>query len=109
MEDKDRIVTLIDEDNGQEVDFDLLMTFSYEGKQYVALQPLTEVEGVGEDEVILLEVVNRGTENEAYKTIENEILLDEVFKEFQELFDQDFTRCGRLCSGCIDLVRRKSL
>ena len=89
MEDKDRIVTLTDEDNGQEVDFDLLMTFSYEGKQYVALQPLTEVEGVGEDEVILLEVVNRGTENEAYKTIENEILLDEVFKEFQELFDQE--------------------
>lgn len=47
------------------------------------------MEGVGEDEVILLEVVNRGTENEAYKTIENEILLDEVFKEFQELFDQE--------------------
>ena len=48
MEEKDTIVTLIDEENGQPVDFDLLLTFSYEGKRYAALQPLDEVEGVGE-------------------------------------------------------------
>ena len=39
MEEKDTIVTLIDEENGQPVDFDLLLTFSYEGKRYAALQP----------------------------------------------------------------------
>ena len=44
MEEKDTIVTLIDEENGQPVDFDLLLTFSYEGKRYAALQPLDEVE-----------------------------------------------------------------
>ena len=69
MEEKDTIVTLIDEENGQPVDFDLLLTFSYEGKRYAALQPLDEVAG--------------------YRTIDNEILLDEVFAEFQDLFDEE--------------------
>ena len=54
MEEKDTIVTLIDEDNGRPVDFDLLLTFSYEGRRYAALQPL-----------------------------------DEVFAEFQDLFDEE--------------------
>lgn len=88
MEEKDTIITLIDDENGQEVDFDLLLTFDYEGKRYVALQPLEEVEGVEEDEVVLLEVV-KTAEGEAFKSIENEILLDEVFREFQELFDEE--------------------
>ena len=57
MEEKDTIVTLIDEDNGQPVDFDLLLTFSYEGRRYAALQPLDEVEGIAEDEIVLLEIV----------------------------------------------------
>ncbi len=88
MEEKDTIVTLIDEENGQPVDFDLLLTFSYEGKRYAALQPLDEVEGVEDDEIVLLEIVKENGE-ESYRTIDNEILLDEVFREFQELFDEE--------------------
>ena len=88
MEEKDTIVTLIDEENGQSVDFDLLLTFSYEGKRYAALQPLDEVEGVEDDEIVLLEIVKENGE-EAYRTIDNEILLDEVFAEFQDLFDEE--------------------
>lgn len=88
MEEKDTIITLIDDENGQEVAFDLLMTFDYEGKRYVALEPLEEVDGVEEGEVVLLEVV-KTPEGEAFKSIENEILLDEVFREFQELFDEE--------------------
>ena len=86
MEEQDSIITLIDE-KGKEVQFDLVMGFDYEGKRYIALLPMEEVEGVGEDEVVLLEVVKEnGTE--VYKPIENPILLDEVFNEFTELFDE---------------------
>ena len=88
MEEKDTIVTLIDEENGQPVDFDLLLTFSYEGRRYAALQPMDEVEGVEDDEIVLLEIVKENGE-ETYRTIDNEILLDEVFREFQELFDEE--------------------
>ncbi|MBQ7278679.1 MAG: DUF1292 domain-containing protein [Clostridia bacterium] len=87
MEERDTIVTLIDEENGQEVDFDLLLTFAYEGRRYAALQPIEEVEGVEDDEIVLLEIVKENGE-ETYRSIENEILLDEVFKEFQDLFDE---------------------
>ena len=88
MEEKDTIVTLIDEENGQPVDFDLLLTFSYEGKRYAALQPLDEVVGIADDEIVLLEIVKENGE-ESYRTINNEILLDEVFAEFQDLFDEE--------------------
>jgi|APHig6443717497_1056834.scaffolds.fasta_scaffold26842_3 uncharacterized protein YrzB (UPF0473 family) len=86
MEEQNTIVELIDE-NGSTVRFDLVMTFDYEGKRYAALLPVEEVEGVDEDEVVLLEIVkDKGGEN--YVSIENPILLDEVFNEFIELFDE---------------------
>lgn len=86
-EERDTVITLIDDTSGEEVDFDLLLTFDYEGKRYVALQPLDDVDGVEEDEVVLLELV-KDSEGDSFKSIDNEILLDEVFKEFQELFDE---------------------
>ena len=79
------IIQLLDE-NGNEISFDLLMTFDYEGKRYVALMPVDQVENVGEDEVVVLEVVKDAGE-ESYVTIDNPVLLDEVFNEFLELFD----------------------
>lgn len=87
MEDNS-IITLLDENNN-EVQFDLLMSFDYEGKRYVALLPMDAVEGVGDDEVVLLETVKKNG-SEIYKPIENPILLDEVFNEFTELFDEQF-------------------
>ncbi len=81
------IITLLDEKN-QEVEFDLLMTFDYEGKRYIALLPMDKVEQVGEDEVVLLEIV-RENGTEIYRPIENPVLLDEVFEEFLELFDEE--------------------
>jgi len=86
MEEQGDIVELIDE-SGNTVRFDLVMTFDYEGKRYAALLPVDEVEGVGDDEVVLLEVVKE-TDGEKFVSIENPILLDEVFKEFTELFDE---------------------
>ncbi|MCI6950909.1 MAG: DUF1292 domain-containing protein [Clostridium sp.] len=82
------IVTLLDE-NGKEVQFDLVMTFDYEGKRYAALLPMDDVDGVADDEVVLLEIVREGGD-ETYRAIENPVLLDEVFNEFIELFDETF-------------------
>ncbi len=81
----ENIVTLLDE-NGAEVRFDLLMAFDYEKRRYIALLPLDKVENVGDDEVVLLEVLKEDG-GEVYQSIENPILLDEVFDAFCELFD----------------------
>jgi len=80
------VVTLLDE-SGNEVQFDLLFAFNYEGKRYIALLPIDPLENVEEDEVVLLEVVTEKGE-ESYRTIENPILLEEVFDEFSELFEE---------------------
>ena len=85
MEENGNIIQLIDE-KGSEVSFDLVMTFDYEKKRYAALLPVDKIEGVGEDEVVLLEVVTENGEQN-YRSIENPILLDEVFDEFTDLFD----------------------
>jgi len=82
------VVSLIDE-NGLEAEFDVLMAFDYEGKRYVALLPMDSVEGIEEDEVLLLEVVRENGE-ETYRGIENPVLLDEVFEEFVDLFEEQF-------------------
>ena len=79
-------VTLLDE-NGKEVRFDHLLTFFHEGEKYIALLPLDDVENVDEDEVVLLHVVTKNGED-VYETIENEVLLDEVFDTFMELFEE---------------------
>ena len=85
---ENNIVTLLDE-NGKEVDFDLVMTFDYEGNRYAALLPMEEIENVGSDEVVLLQIVRENGE-EQYVSIDNPILLDEVFDEFLDLFDAQF-------------------
>jgi uncharacterized protein YrzB (UPF0473 family) len=86
MEEQNTLVTLIDE-QGNEVEFDLVATFDYEKKRYAALIPIDEVENVNEDEVVILEVV-KDSDGERYLPIENDILLDEVFNEFLEILDE---------------------
>ncbi len=86
MEETSTVIELVDEE-GKLVKFDLVMTFDYEGRRYAALLPVDEVENVGEDEVVLLEVV-KDKNRENFVSIDNPVLLDEVFDEFIELFDE---------------------
>ncbi len=79
-------VVLLD-DEGNEVHFDHLMTFFHEKERYIALLPMDEVKNVADDEVILLHIVSKDGED-VYEPIENEVLLQEVFDTFLELFEE---------------------
>lgn len=79
-------IQLLDE-SGKEVSFDHLLTFYHEQEKYIALLPLDEIQNVGEDEVVLLHVITKD-DNDVYETIENEVLLEEVFSTFLELFEE---------------------
>ena len=48
---------------------------------------MDNVEGVGDDEVVMLEVV-KDKNGENFVSIDNPVMLDEVFNEFIELFDE---------------------
>lgn len=80
------VVTLYDEE-GNEVDFDHLLTFNYLGKKYMAMMPLEELDGFGPDEVFLMEIVTKDGED-SYVPIESEVLLQEVFDEFLAIFEE---------------------
>ena len=85
MEENNAIITLTDE-TGREADFDLVCTFDYENRKFAAMFPIEQVEGVADDEVVILEVKKEG-DGEILAPIENEILLGEVFNEFMEIFE----------------------
>ncbi len=88
MEEAGEIVTLLD-DNGEEVRFDHLLTFVYEGETYVALLPVDAVENVGDDEVLILRTVEDAEgELDRYLPVEDETKLDNLFEVFLERFDE---------------------
>lgn len=78
--DQDDIITLIDED-GKELDFELVASFPYNGKYYVALVPAGDEEC---DEAVILEVEEQEDGSEELVTIED----DEVFEAVSALFEE---------------------
>ena len=97
MNEEIREVVLLDED-GKETRFEHILTFLYEGSRYVALCPIMEDSSMEEDEaeVVMLQIVSENGED-TYKSIESEVLLNEVF---------DTDEMGRITSM---VMRRRAL
>ena len=81
----DNLVELVDEE-GNKLRFEHLLTFEYKGEWYVALAPEQPEEAEEDeedegDEVAIYHLVG-GEEDEQLEIIEDDDLLDEVFAEF---------------------------
>ena len=84
-EEDENLVELIDEE-GNTLQFEHLMTFEYKKEWYVALAPLFLPEEASDDEdegdeVSIYHIVGE-EDNESLETIDDDELLDEVFAEF---------------------------
>lgn len=87
-EEMDNIVVLNDE-NGNEVQFEFLDVIEYNSNEYVILLPLEDAEDA--DEVVILKVEETDDEDmEAYVAVENEETLMAVFEIFKEKFKDEF-------------------
>ncbi len=89
MEEIIREVALLDED-GKETRFEHILTFLYEGNRYVALCPIQDEDCAMEEdeaEVVMLQVVSENGED-TYRSIDSEVLLNEVFDAFLELMEE---------------------
>ena len=75
------ILSLTDEE-GNEVEFELIDSVDYEGVEYLILAP----EGDEEGETVILEVQPVDEENENYIGVEDEAVLDAVFAIFKEKY-----------------------
>ena len=87
-EELDNIIVLNDEE-GNETEFEFLDLIEYEGEEYVVLLPVEEAEDAGE--VVILKLEDIESENEeSYVSVDDENVLNKVFEIFKEKFKDDF-------------------
>ncbi len=84
-EEEDNFITLNDED-GNEVDFEFLDMIEYEGNNYVVLLPVEE----DASEVVILQLESMSDEEESYISVDDEDVLTAVFEIFKEKFKDEF-------------------
>lgn len=86
----DNILVLNDED-GNEVEFEFLDLIEYEGEEYVVLLPVEDEESEEAGEVVILKLEDsESEEEESYVSVEDEEVLAKVFEIFKEKFEDEF-------------------
>ncbi|MDO5806735.1 MAG: DUF1292 domain-containing protein [Eubacteriales bacterium] len=81
MEEQEGIITLTNE-NGEEIEYQLIDSITYENAEYVVLLPVDE-----EDcEVVILAVEADDDEMENYVVVDDEEILEGVYAIFKERF-----------------------
>ena len=89
-EELDNILVLNDED-GNEVEFEFLDLIEYEGEEYVVLLPVEDEESDEPGEVVILKLEDtESDEEESYVSVEDEEILNKVFEKFKEKFEDEF-------------------
>lgn len=90
-EELDNIIVLNDED-GNEVQFEFLDLIQFEDEEYVVLLPITEEGEEEEGEVVILRVEDSDDddEEESYVSVEDEDTLNKVFEIFKDKFKDEF-------------------
>jgi len=87
-EELDNIIVLNDE-QGNEVEFEFLDLIEFEGEEYVVLLPVALEDDAGE--VVILKVEDTEAEDEeSYVSVDDEEVLSKVFEIFKEKFKEEF-------------------
>ena len=84
MDNEGTLITLEDEE-GNEVEFEFLDVVEYEGEEYIVLIENDEEA----DEVVILKINPIDEETEEYTSIEDEELLEKLFEIFKERYEGD--------------------
>lgn len=85
----DEIETIIlNDENGEEVEFEFMDLISYEGEEYVVLLPVEDCEEAGQ--VVILRLEEGGEEEESYVSVDDDDILMAVFNIFKDKFKDYF-------------------
>ena len=85
---REDIVTLENED-GNEVRFEHLMTLEHNGGIYICLVPVDPMEDVAEDELVIMRIEQTDDGQDVYVTIDDEDELNGVFEKYLEIAEAD--------------------
>ena len=89
MEDNNNLVQLLDE-NGNEINFEHLMTVEYEGSYYVVLEATEDTDDCKEGEAIILKIIrDEESGDDVYATIEDEAEFNAVFEKCMAIMEEE--------------------
>ena len=74
------------DNDGKEIEFEQVATVDYDANYYAILYPLTKIEGVGEDEVLVFLI---DEENDSLVYVEDEETALAVLEVYASLLDED--------------------
>lgn len=102
MEQDDEVIVL-QNDEGEEVEFRQIATFDYNNDWYIFLQPV-ELGDLEEDQVLVFRIDADEEGNDIFEPIEDETLLDALEQEYLKLVDEEdpCANCAEeSCEGCV--------
>jgi len=80
-------IMVLEDDLGNEVEFEYLDVIEYEGIEYLFLLPANEEDG---DDVVILKITSIDDETESFEGIEDEELLNTLFEIFKDKWKDEF-------------------
>ena len=86
-------IIILNDENGNEVQFEFLDLIEYESEEYVVLLPVMEEDDDEDDgEVVILKVddSDEDSDEESYVSVDNEETLTAVFEIFKDKFKDEF-------------------
>ena len=85
-------IIILNDENGNEVQFEFLDLIEYESEEYVVLLPVVEDGDDDDGEVVILKVDDSedGSDEESYVSVDDEDTLTAVFEIFKEKFKEEF-------------------
>lgn len=88
-DDSEEIITMYDE-NDEEIPFYQIACVEHKDEFYAILQPAVELEGINEDEVVILKMVEQeGEEEDIFMSIDDEELADKIFEAYVEAVEKE--------------------
>ena len=75
----------IKDNDGRDIEFEQLAVVDFEENYYAVLQPVTPMEGVGEDEVLIFKI---DEEKDCLVYEEDDRVMEGVYNEFMEMLEE---------------------
>ncbi|MBQ9742461.1 MAG: DUF1292 domain-containing protein [Ruminococcus sp.] len=86
-EEEEASIIVLEDDLGNEVEFEYLDVIEYEGIEYLFLIPVNEEDG---NDVVILKITSIDDETESFEGIEDEELLETLFEIFKDKWKDEF-------------------
>ena len=76
----------VKDNGGKEIEFEQVAVVDYKEKYYAILHPVTEIEGVEEDEAFVFEI---NEDEDCLEIVDDFDLAEKVFEEYYKLLDEE--------------------